>query len=203
MSSIADSSATTSPARTGVPFCTLMVASWPPTSGATRISVVRTTPTIGAAGSERHRRYRPAPTAATTRPSAMTRRRPLLAMRPPPLHDGGRHHRQREIGDGQPPQGAPIVRHLRKARAQLIEADDAVDGGIRREYVTRGKHRPGDCFARPGKTGKKELRQTGGKEDEHRGLGAPEPGARRLAHEAGRENEQRRKRKQLQWMAER
>jgi hypothetical protein len=47
LSSSADSSATTSPARTCAPFCTLMAASWPPTSGAMRISVVRTTPTIG------------------------------------------------------------------------------------------------------------------------------------------------------------
>ena len=32
----------------GSPFWTLIAASWPPTSGATRISVARTTPTIGA-----------------------------------------------------------------------------------------------------------------------------------------------------------
>ena len=33
-----------------------MAASWPPTSGATRISVVRTTPTIGGVASARHRK---------------------------------------------------------------------------------------------------------------------------------------------------
>ena len=38
-----------------------MAASWPPTSGATRISVARTTPTIGGAGSGRHSKYPPTP----------------------------------------------------------------------------------------------------------------------------------------------
>jgi len=37
------------------PGSTLIAVSWPPTSGAMRISVVRTTPTIGVAASERQR----------------------------------------------------------------------------------------------------------------------------------------------------
>src|SRR5262245_973268 len=189
MSSIADSSATTSPARTGAPFCTLTVASWPPTSGATRISVVRTTPTIGAVGPGRHRRYRPAPTAARTRATTMMRRCPLLAMHPPPLDDRGRYHGKREIGESQVPQGAPSVRHLPQARAQLVQPDDAVDGGIRREYVARGKHRFRDGFARPGKAGEEKLRQTGGEEHQNRSLRGCVHGASRLDEDAGRANE--------------
>ena len=46
VSSIADSSATTSPAPTRSPLLALIVVSWPSTSGAMRTSVARTTPTI-------------------------------------------------------------------------------------------------------------------------------------------------------------
>ena len=55
------------------PLCTLIAASWPPTSGATRTSVVRTTPTIGGVGSGRDSQYPPAPAATTMRPSATMR----------------------------------------------------------------------------------------------------------------------------------
>src|SRR5215470_7407130 len=150
VSSTADSSATTSPARTRSPLLTLMDASWPPTSGATRTSVVRTTPMIGVASARRHRTYPTTPAATRVRPSAMpTAAR--LAMRSPPLDERCGNHRERKIDDGQAPQAAPVVHHLTKACAQLADADDAVDRKIRREYVTRSGHRRWDCFARPGK----------------------------------------------------
>jgi hypothetical protein len=56
VNSSAESSATISPAFTLLPFRTLIAASWPPTSGATRISVERTTPTIGMAGCGRSKK---------------------------------------------------------------------------------------------------------------------------------------------------
>src|SRR5262249_42808949 len=130
VSSSAESSATTSPARTRAPFCTLMAASWPPTSGATRTSVVRTTPTMGETSARRHRTYPPMPAAMRIRPSAMpTAAR--LAMRSPPLDERCGNHREREIDDGQAPQTAPVEDHLTKTCAQLADADDAVDRKIR------------------------------------------------------------------------
>ena len=47
---------------------------------------------------------------------------------------------------------------LSQARAELVDADETVDREIRREYVSRGKHRLGDRLARPGKTGQEQLR---------------------------------------------
>src|SRR6516225_3828550 len=122
VSSIADSSATTSPARTRSPLRTLMAASWPPTSGATRISVMRTTPTIGAAGSGRHRKYALTPTMARMTPNPMIRAGLRLAMYPPPSDDKRGHHREREIENSQDPETAPVVRHLPQAGAHLIDA---------------------------------------------------------------------------------
>src|SRR5262249_30132995 len=194
-------SATTSPARTRLPFSTLMAASWPPTSGATRISVARTTPTTGATCPECHRIYAPAPAATSGRPSAPMR--PRLAMHPPPLDKKRGHHRERAIADRLPPQPTPIVPHLPQARPQLVHANDAVDREVGREDVARREHRFGDRFARPGEAGEEELRHAGAEEDEHRRLRALEPGAHRLTHEAGRENEQRREHDQLQRIAER
>src|SRR5262245_38379533 len=161
MSSIADSSATTSPARTTAPFCTLMAASWPPTSGATRISVVRTTPTSGAGGAECHRSYAPMPATARLKPSAIVRMC-FLAMRRPPFDERGRYHGEREIDHGKGAEPTPVVHHLPQARAQLVDADDAVDRKIGREDRARGEDGPRDRFARPGKAGHEELRQTGG-----------------------------------------
>src|SRR5262245_29590554 len=200
VSSRAESSATTSPARTRSPLRTLMAASWPPTSGATRTSVVRTTPTIGAAASDRHRTYPPAPAATRTRPSAIMTLR--LAMAAPPLDDERRQHRQREISSGEQPQTAPVVCHLPEARAELVDAHHAVDREIRREDGAGGEHRLGNCFARPGESGQKKLRQAGAEEDQRWRFRMCEPGPGRLAHEAGRENEQRCERDQLQGMAE-
>src|SRR5262249_1588570 len=127
-SSSADSSATTSPARTWSPLWTLMVVSWPPTSGATRISVTRTTPTIGAAF-ERHTRYPPVPAATRTRLTAIMVT-DLLAMRLSPLDEECGHHREREIDDRQNPQTPPVARHLPQACAQLVDAHESVDREI-------------------------------------------------------------------------
>jgi len=74
---------------------------------------------------------------------------------------------------------------------------------IRWKYVAGGEHLLRNCFARPGKTGKEELREAGAEEDERRRLGMLEPGAGCLAHEARRQDEQRCERKQLQRLAER
>src|SRR5262249_61028520 len=80
------------------------------------------------------------------------------------------------------------------------EAGDRESSG---EPPPRREHRGGDRLARPGKAGQEELRQAGGKKDERRRLRVLEPGTSGLAHEARRQNEQRRERKYLQWTAER
>src|SRR5262249_8297147 len=156
---------------------------------------------MGEASARRHRTYPPTPAATTMRPSAMpTAAR--LAMRSPPLHERRGNHREREIDDGQAPQAAPAVTPPPKPCAQLADADQAVDREIRREYVTRSGHRRWDCFARPGKARHEKLRKAGAEKDKRRGLRLPEPGARRLSHETGREREQRREREELHRMAE-
>src|SRR5215469_17995892 len=127
------------------------------------------------------------PATTRMRASTMMPRTALLAMRSPALDERCGNHREREIDDGQAPQAAPVVHHLTKACAQLADTDDAVDGEIRREYVTRSRHRRWDCFARPGKARHEKLRKARAEKDERRGLRLPEPGARRLAHETGRE----------------
>ncbi len=126
-----------------------------------------------------------------------------LAMRLPPFDQECRQHCEREIDDGQAPQPAPVVCHLPQARAQLIDAHEAVDREIRWEDVTGSLHRFGDGFARPGESSQEQLRQAGAEKDQRRGLRILEPGARCLAHEARSECEQRRKREQLQRLAER
>src|SRR5262249_33245791 len=151
--------------------------------------------TIGVASARRHRTYPPTPAATRMRPSAMpTAAR--LAMCAPPLDERCGNHREREIDDGQAPQAAPVVHHLTKACAQLAEAAGAVDRENRGEYVTRGGPRRGVCFARPGKARQERLRKARAEKDERWGLRLPEPGARRLSHETGREREQRREREQ-------
>src|SRR5258708_6929016 len=156
---------------------------------------------MGEASARCHRTYPPTPAATTMRPSAMpTAAR--LAMRSPPLHERRGNHREREIDDGQTPQAAPVVHHLAKACAELADTDDAVDREIRREYVPRSRHRRWDCFAWPGKARHQKLRKAGAEKDERRGFRLPEPGARRLSHETGREREQRREREELHRMAE-
>ena len=71
-----------------------MAASWPPTSGATRTSVARTMPTMGAAVPGRHSTYPTAPAATSISPSAMIRADLRLAMLAPPLDDKRGHHRE-------------------------------------------------------------------------------------------------------------
>src|SRR5215475_1756062 len=202
VSSSAESSATTSPARTLAPFCTLMAASWPLTSGATRTSVVRTTPTTGGDGWERQSRYPPTPAAITTTPSAIMRVGRRLGMHAPPPDEKRGNHREREVDHGKCPEAAPIARHFPQAGAQLIDAHEAVDGEVRRKYGACGPHGPGDCLARPGKAGQEKLRKARTEEDERRRLRMLEPGTDCLAHEAGREDEDRRQREQLQRVAE-
>src|SRR5262252_3659101 len=115
----------------------------------------------------------------------MMRLYPDLAMRPPPHDDACRDHRQHKIDDGHEPQPSPLMCHLPGSRAELIDADEAGDGEVGREHIAYGADRIADCLAWPGEPGQEELRQAGGEEDEHRGLGAPEPRPDRLPHEAG------------------
>src|SRR5262249_14880481 len=136
-----------------------MAASCPATSGATRTSVVRTTPTIGG-GSGRQSKYAPMPAASTMIPSAMKVADLRLRMHAPPLGDKRGNHRKREVGDGKNPKAAPVVQHLPQARTQLIDAHEAVDRQVRRKYVAHGLHRLGNCLARPGKAGQEKLRDT-------------------------------------------
>src|SRR5262249_40117140 len=119
-----------SPARTVSPLWTLIVASWPATSGAMRTSVVRTTPMTGGVGSGRDSQYAPAPIAITTRPSTTMRFEVELAKRLPPLHQKRGDHRQRKIDDREAPESAPIADHLPQAGAQLIDAHYTVDRKI-------------------------------------------------------------------------
>src|SRR5262245_17190652 len=190
VSSSADSSATTSLARTLSPLRTLIAASWPPTSGATRICVARTSPITGAGDSGRCRKN-VAPPAATraARPSHARRRR--LANVPPPPNHGHRRRREREVDGGKDAEPGPIARHLPQRRAELVDADDSVDREIGGEDSPRDLDHLRDGLARPGETGREELRQAGSEEDEGRGFRVPEPGPHRLAEEAGREDEQR------------
>src|SRR5262249_28818058 len=148
----------------------------------------------GAGASGRHKKSPPAPAARMIRPSATITPDLRLSMALPPLDEKRGHHREREVNDGEGPQSAPVVRHLPQACAQLIDPNHPVDGEIRREYVAAGKHGFWDCFARPGKARQKELRKAGAEEDERRSLRMLEPSTHRLAHEAGRENEDRRQR---------
>src|SRR5215813_876915 len=104
-----------------------MAASWPPTSGATRISVARTTPTTEAACTGGHRRYPPTPAAARRRPSTMMRGWPWLAICVPPFGQARRNDCEREVADGEEPKASPGVRHVPEIRAQLANPDDAVD----------------------------------------------------------------------------
>src|SRR5262245_52866429 len=134
-------------------------------------------------------------------PSATMRVGLRLGMRAPPLDEKRGNHRKHEVDSGKGPEAAPVMRHLPQAGAQLIDADEAVDGEVRGEYGARGKHGLGDRFARPGKAGQEELWKARAEEDERRRLRMLEPGAHGLTHKTGRENEDRRQREQLQWIA--
>src|ERR671937_355773 len=114
-----------------------MAVSWPPTSGATRTSVARTTPTIGEASARPHKRYPPVPAATRRSPSATIPLPARLSMRAPSLDQCRGHHRKGEIDDGESPQAAPVARHLPGGCAKLVDADYAIDREIRWKYVTR------------------------------------------------------------------
>src|SRR5215468_2063398 len=117
---MADNVATTSPARTWSPLRTLMAASCPPTSGATRISVVRTTPTMGAAVSEGDSEYRPTPATTRIAPTARVIIGVLTTCLSP-LDQKCGCHCQCEIDCRQNPKAAPVARDLPQARAQLVD----------------------------------------------------------------------------------
>src|SRR5262249_8155211 len=144
----------------------------------------------------------PAPAATKTKATAMTFAG-LLAMRLPPLDEECGHDGEHEIDDRQNPQTAPVARHLPQAGAELVDAHQPVDREIRRPDIADRLCPLGDRLARPGKTGQEQLWDAGAEEDQGRGLRVLEPGARGLAHEARREDEQRGQRDQLQWLAER
>src|SRR5262249_19916180 len=102
-----------------------MAVSWPATSGATRVSVMRTTPPKGGAASERHSTSRQKPAAtSTTRSGAIAG---PLAMRLPPLDENRGHPRERKKNRRQTPQPPPVARHLPQTGAQLVDAHEAVD----------------------------------------------------------------------------
>src|SRR5262249_20053609 len=178
-----------------------MLVSWPPTSGATRISVIRTTPTMGGVAFGRHSAYPPRPAATRTSPTAMMIGR--LAMRPPPLDQERGHRCEREIHDRQNPQTTPVARQVPQACTKLVDAHESIDREIRRKDIADRLYRLGDRLARPGEAGQEQLRQAGGEEDQRRGLRMLEPGARGLAHEARRQDEHRCQREQLQRLPER
>src|SRR5262245_65573280 len=104
-----------------------MAASWPLTSGATRTSVVRTTPTTGGDGWERQSRYPPTPAAITTTPSAIMRAGRRLAMRLPPPDEKRGNHRERGVDHGKCPEAAPIARHFPQARTKLLHEQEAAE----------------------------------------------------------------------------
>src|SRR5262249_29226643 len=147
---MADNSASTSPARTRWPLRTLMAAGCPPTSGATRISVPRTTPTMGASALDGHSAYPPAAT-STRMPAAMIAR--FLAMRLPPLDDERGHHCEPEIDGRHDRETTPVARHVPQAGAELVDARDPVDGEIRRKDMAEGPHPLAGDRARPGARG--------------------------------------------------
>src|ERR1700751_1923915 len=198
---MADNSARTWPTRTRSPLRTLMLASWAATSGATRISVTRTTPTMGVSSVVRNSSYPRAPAATSTRAIAMMPAR-FLAMRLPPLDEECGHHRQHEIADGENPKAPPVARDLPQARAQLVDAHEPVDREVRREDIADRPRPLGDRLARPGKPGQEQLWQAGAEEDQGRRFRVLEPGTRRLAHEARRQEEHQAQREQLQRLSE-
>jgi hypothetical protein len=95
------------------------------------------------------------------------------------------------------------VRDLGEARAELVDAHQAVDRKIARKHVASGEYWLWDCFARPGEASQEELRQTGANKDQRWCFRILEPGASRLAHKAGSQSEKRGEHHQLQRLTER
>src|SRR5262245_49631311 len=88
-----------------------------------------------------------------------------------------RDHGEHEIGEGQTPQYAPVMRDLPDVGTQLIDAYQAIDGGVGGEKPAERKGRVGNCLARPGEAGHEELRQTGCQQQDGRVLRPREPGS--------------------------
>src|SRR5262245_7778067 len=161
------------------PFSTAMEASWPVTSGSTRTSVVRTTPMIGGPGSAPCATQTAAP-ATRTSPTAMRPIRLGLGMDLPPFHGISRDDRQREIDQSEAPESDPVAGDLPDVSAQLVGADQYIDGEIRREHAPQRSGCGRERFARPGESGRKELRQAGREQDDGRVFRTREPGPHRL-----------------------
>src|SRR6202049_527245 len=108
-----------------------------------------------------------------------------------------RDHSEREIGQGQTPQSEPIMRDLPDAGTQLIDAHDAINGGVGGENPTQRDARLRDCFVRPCEAGGEKLRQAGCQEEEGCVFRPCEPGPDGLPHEAGRQQKDGREREDL------
>src|SRR5690348_7417398 len=104
-----------------------MLASCPPTSGATRISVTRTRPVIGGDNSRCNSKYPLTLPAIAMTPSAMIR---PLRMRQPPLDESGRENGKAEISDCEQPQVSPIARDFPHSRAELADTHEGIDRQI-------------------------------------------------------------------------
>src|SRR5262245_51664361 len=167
-----------------------MAASCPPTSGATRISVMRTTPTRGGVPSERHSTATARPAAARAKPTAIIAG--LLAMGLPPLQEERGRHCKSEIDDGQNPQTPPVSCHLPQTCSQLVDTHESVDREKGGEDITDDLDWLWDRFPRPGKTRQEQLRQACAEKNERWCFWMIEPGAYRLAHEAGCQGEHQR-----------
>src|SRR5258708_28801631 len=98
-----------------------------------------------------------------------------LGMGAPPLDQSCRHHRKCEINKRKDPQPAPVTRHLPEARAQLVDAHDAVDREIRGKDRPEVLHRLGYSLPRPRKAGPEEPRPTGAQKDKRRRFRPPAP----------------------------
>src|SRR5262249_46382713 len=85
----------------------------------------------GGPGAGRKRKGPRRPAATTMTPSATMRAGLRLGMRAPPLDEKRGNHRKHEVDSGKGPEAAPVMRHLPQAGAQLIDADEAVDGEVR------------------------------------------------------------------------
>ena len=71
---------------------------------------------------------------------------PRLAMRLFSLDEEYGHHRKREIDDRLNPKRPPVSHHLPQSCAELIDANDAVDGEIRRKDIADDLRGLGDRF---------------------------------------------------------
>src|SRR6266487_2021097 len=108
-----------------------------------------------------------------------------------------RDQREREIAQRQTPQSEPVMPDLPDTGTELIDAHEAVNRGVGREYPTQRDGRVGDCFARLCEAGGEKLRQAGCQEEEGRVFRPCEPSPDGLSHEACRQQEDGREREDL------